>query len=80
MVPVKSAIMKPIVRMKIRDILALHLRRWSALLLIGLFAFALGACSNPRLATSAGVDVRFGPNGPRVTPRMNVSIYSGGRY
>ncbi|GJM62861.1 hypothetical protein [Persicobacter diffluens] len=45
---------------------------WSSLLM-------MGSCMNPRLSTSAGVDVHWGPNGPQVRPHMNVGVYGGGR-
>lgn len=40
----------------------------------------LESCSNMRWGTSAGLDVRFGPGGPRVVPRFEVNMYSGGRF
>jgi len=40
----------------------------------------LGSCSNMRWATNAGVNVNFGPNGPRVNPHFDVDLYSGGRF
>ncbi|WP_297097581.1 hypothetical protein [uncultured Draconibacterium sp.] len=41
--------------------------------------FAVSACSNMRWGANAGVDVRFGPNGPRLDPHVNLDLYSGGR-
>ena len=56
------------------------LRRFLPLLLaIILFRF-FTACSNMRWGTSVGMDVRFGPSGPRVVPTMSVDMYSGGRF
>ncbi|MDX8337904.1 hypothetical protein SLH46_01840 [Draconibacterium sp. IB214405] len=41
--------------------------------------FALSACSNMRWGANAGVDVRFGPNGPKLDPHVSLDLYSGGR-
>jgi len=41
---------------------------------------ALSACSNLRWGADAGVDVRFGPNGPKLDPHVGVDLYSGGRF
>ena len=51
-------------------------------LLAMLFAmlFLLTDCSNMRWGVNAGVDVRFGPNGPQVVPNISVDAYSGGRW
>ncbi len=42
-------------------------------------SLALSACSNMRWGANAGVDVNFGPNGPRLDPHVGVDLYSGGR-
>jgi predicted small secreted protein len=39
----------------------------------------LFSCGNARWATGAGLDVDWGPNGPRVRPHMDFDIYNGGR-
>ncbi len=41
--------------------------------------FALSGCSNMRWGANAGVDVNFGPNGPRLDPHVSLDLYSGGR-
>lgn len=46
-------------------------------LLVG--SLALSACSNMRWGANAGVDVNFGPHGPRLDPHVGVDLYSGGR-
>ncbi len=38
------------------------------------------SCSNAHWGSSMGVNMSFGPGGPRVTPSFNVGVYSGGRY
>ena len=38
------------------------------------------SCSNAHWGTSMGMNMSFGPGGPRVTPSFNVGVYSGGRY
>ena len=44
-------------------------------------ASAMTSCSNMRLSSNAGVNVHFGPNGPKVDPYFNVGLHSGGgRY
>jgi len=48
-------------------------------LLVLAASFALPACSNMRWGANAGVDVRFGPNGPRLDPHVGLDLYSGGR-
>ena len=40
----------------------------------------LESCSNAHWGTSMGMNMSFGPGGPRVTPSFNVGVYSGGRY
>lgn len=42
-------------------------------------SFAISGCANMRWGTNVGVDVRFGPNGPRLEPHVDVDLYSGGR-
>jgi hypothetical protein len=37
-------------------------------------------CANMRWGTNAGVDVRFGPNGVRLDPHVELDLYSGGRF
>ena len=45
-----------------------------------LIALVNTACGNARWGTSAGVDVVWGPGGPRVQPNINVGVYNGGRW
>jgi len=39
----------------------------------------LESCGNARWATNAGVNVTWGPNGPKVRPHIDFDIYNGGR-
>ena len=48
-------------------------------LLLVAFSMALTGCANMRWGTNAGVDVNFGPNGPKVNPHVSLDLYSGGR-
>ncbi len=41
--------------------------------------FIFSSCANMHWGANAGVDVRFGPHGPRLDPHVNVNLYSGGR-
>lgn len=43
-------------------------------------SFVISSCANARWGTSAGVDVVWGPGGPRVQPNINVGVYNGGRW
>lgn len=45
-----------------------------------LVVLALAACGNARWGSSAGVDVVWGPGGPRVQPNISVGVYNGGRW
>ncbi|THD66348.1 hypothetical protein E7Z59_11070 [Robertkochia marina] len=45
-----------------------------------LLVLAVSSCANARWGTSAGVDVVWGPGGPRVQPNINVGVYNGGRW
>ncbi len=38
------------------------------------------SCSGAQLRTHAGIDVNWGPNGPRVRPHIGVDVYNGGRH
>ena len=49
-------------------------------LLLVAFSMALTGCANMRWGTNAGVDVNFGPHGPRVNPHVSLDLYSGGRF
>jgi len=48
-------------------------------MLLGALLF-MESCSNAHWGTSMGVNMSFGPGGPRVSPSFNVGVYSGGRY
>ncbi|MCH2195018.1 hypothetical protein [Kordia sp.] len=37
------------------------------------------SCSNPRWATDVGLNVTWGPNGPKVRPHVDLDLYNGGR-
>ena len=39
----------------------------------------LESCGSARWGTDAGVNVTWGPNGPRVRPHVDFDIYNGGR-
>lgn len=47
------------------------------LMLIGA---GFAGCGNSRWGTSAGVDVVWGPGGPRVQPNISMGVYNGGRW
>ena len=40
---------------------------------------ALDSCGNVSYGTRAGVDVTWGPNGPKLRPHINLNVYNGGR-
>ncbi|WP_167613437.1 hypothetical protein [Maribellus sediminis] len=50
-----------------------------AVLVLLAAGFALSGCANMHWGANAGVDVRFGPNGPRLDPHVSLDMYSGGR-
>lgn len=37
------------------------------------------SCSNMRYGTNAGVNVTWGPNGPKLRPHVDFDIFNGGR-
>jgi hypothetical protein len=37
------------------------------------------SCSSARWGTDAGVNVTWGPNGPRVRPHVDFNVFNGGR-
>ncbi|WP_143956399.1 hypothetical protein [Robertkochia solimangrovi] len=45
--------------------------------LLGLFSACGGS---PHWGTSAGVDLTWGPNGPKVRPNVSVGVYNGGHW
>ncbi len=47
---------------------------------IAVTALVLVSCGNARWGTSAGVDVVWGPGGPRVQPNISMNVYNGGRW
>lgn len=52
------------------------------IMLVGALLFissSIYSCANARVAAGAGVDVNFGPHGPRLNPHLDVSVYNGGR-
>ncbi len=36
-------------------------------------------CTNTRYGTRAGVNVTWGPNGPKVRPHIDINLFNGGR-
>ncbi len=40
--------------------------------------FSLESCAGMQTYANAGVNVNFGPGGPRIDPYVNVGMYSGG--
>lgn len=45
-----------------------------------LISSSIYSCSNARISAGMGVDVHFGPHGPRVDPHLNLNVYNGGRF
>lgn len=45
-----------------------------------LLLLTLSNCSNMRYGTNAGVNVTWGPHGPKVRPHVDFDIYNGGRF
>ncbi len=48
-----------------------------AIMVVG--SFMLEGCAGSYVSGGVGVNVDFGPNGPRVRPNLNVGVYNGGR-
>ena len=46
-------------------------------ILLGMDVFY--SCSSARWGTDAGVNVTWGPNGPRVRPHVDFNVFNGGR-
>ncbi len=40
---------------------------------------ALNSCANARWGTNAGLNVEWGPHGPRVRPHVDFDVFNGGR-
>ncbi len=55
-------------------------RKFALVFLILMVGFLVTSCGNMRWGVNAGVDVRFGPNGPQVVPNVSVDAWSGGRW
>lgn len=49
-------------------------------LVVLLMSIGLAGCGGSHWGTSAGVDVVWGPGGPRVQPNISVGVYNGGRW
>ncbi len=47
--------------------------------LIILASYMLQGCAGARVSGGVGVDMDFGPGGPRLHPTLNVGVYNGGR-
>jgi hypothetical protein len=45
-----------------------------------IFLQLLNSCSNLRYGTNAGVNVTWGPHGPKVRPHVDFDLYNGGRF
>ena len=49
-------------------------------IILGVLVFeTFYSCANARWGTDAGLNVTWGPNGPRVRPHIDFDIYNGGR-
>ncbi len=51
------------------------------IIIIGLVVISciiMEGCANARVSGGVGVNVDFGPGGPRVHPSLNVDVYNGG--
>lgn len=48
-------------------------------MLLVVFSLALVGCANARWGANAGVDVNWGPHGPKLHPHVGVDLYSGGK-
>jgi hypothetical protein len=56
----------------------MKIKKAFSVLIVLFFLFLLTACGSAH--TNVGVDMRFGPNGPRLSPHVGVDFYGGGRY
>ncbi len=56
----------------------MKIRKSLSVILLLFFLYIVQACGSAY--TSVGLDMRFGPNGPYVSPRVGVNFYGGGRY
>ena len=56
-----------------------HLKRIVIVFLVLMSLESLYSCGNARWVTDAGLNVTWGPNGPRVRPHVDFDIYNGGR-
>jgi len=56
------------------------IKRFLFAVLLFTMSAGLESCSNMRWGTNAGLDVRFGPGGPRIVPHFEIDLYSGGRF
>ncbi len=68
--------------MKRNKLASIHpaIRMIALVFIISMLGFLVTSCSNMRWGVNAGVDVRFGPNGPQVVPNVSVDAWSGGRW
>ena len=57
-----------------------NLKRILIFTLAILFFQFFSACSNLSYGTNAGVNVTWGPHGPKVRPHVDFDIYNGGRF
>ena len=54
-------------------------RKTVLILSLIILSIVLESCSSARWGTNAGVNVTWGPNGPKVKPHVDLNIYNGGR-
>ncbi len=56
-----------------------NLKKIILVMLVVFGAELLVSCGNARWGTDAGVNVTWGPNGPRVRPHVDFDLFNGGR-
>ncbi|WP_146090743.1 hypothetical protein [Aureitalea marina] len=56
-----------------------HLKRIFIAVFSIVILLVFNNCSNTRYGTKAGVNVTWGPHGPKVRPHIDFDIYNGGR-
>ncbi len=49
------------------------------ILVLSFLLIGLESCANARWGTNAGLNVTWGPNGPKVRPHVDLDLYNGGR-
>ncbi|WP_338734191.1 hypothetical protein [Mangrovimonas cancribranchiae] len=56
----------------------MKIKKIFSVLVVVLFLLLLAACGSAH--TNVGLNMHFGPNGPHVSPHVNVDFYGGGRH